>query len=157
MIFDTLDRHDYYPFGEAWAAAFAFLRTLSPESAEGRYPIDGENIFAIVMSYPTDWPEGKLFESHREYVDIQSVLVGSEGFECERTELLGVTTPYDSTKDAAFYRREHAGAIRVDVTPGTFVMLYPHDAHLAGLVTGSVSEPVKKVVVKVRRSLLRTN
>ena len=37
---------------------------------------------------------------------------------------------------------------RVTATAGTFVVFYPHDAHMPGLALGKPS-PVRKVVVKV--------
>ena len=40
--------------------------------------------------------------------------------------------------------------------PGTFVMFYPHDAHMPGLVFGDKPELIKKVVVKIKKELLAT-
>jgi YhcH/YjgK/YiaL family protein len=156
MIFDRLDHAQLYPFGPAWQRAVEFLKTLTPESEEGKYVIDGDDLFAIIMSYDTALPDDGKFESHREYVDIQSVITGAEGFECAFTDTLEVADAYDPEKEAAFYRRVTPGSSRVDVLPGTFVLLFPHDAHLAGLTVGGTSQRVKKVVVKVRRSLLHT-
>jgi len=156
MIIDRVENFGLYPFGPAWQRAFAFLKALTPDSPDMRYAIDGDDIFAIVMSYDTALPETGLFESHRNYVDIQTVITGAEGFECAFSDALTVETPYDASRDAAFYRRTSHGQTRVNVFAGTFVMLYPHDAHMAGLMVGTKPEPVKKVVVKVRRELLET-
>ncbi len=154
MIIDRVENFEQYPFGSAWQRVFAFLNTLTPDSPDMKYTIDGDDIFAIVMSYDTTAPETGVFESHRNYVDIQTVIVGAEGFECAFSDELTVVTPYDDAKDAAFYRRTSPGQTRVNVFPGTFVMFYPHDAHMAGLMVSSEPERVKKVVVKVRRELL---
>lgn len=156
MIIDKLENFEQYHFGSAWQRAFAFLNTLTPDSPDMKYPIDGDDIFAIVMSYNTTAPETGVFESHRNYVDIQSVIVGAEGFECAFSDELTPETPYDASKDAAFYKRTAPGQTRVNVLPGTFVMLYPHDAHLAGLMVETESKRVKKVVIKVKRELLET-
>ena len=154
MIIDKMENFKLYNFGPAWHRAFEFLDTLTPDSLDGRYDIDGEDIFAIVMSYHTSAPESAVFESHQKYVDIQTVITGSEGFECAFSDELNVITPYDSSKEAAFYERTFHGRTRVDVSPGTFVMLYPHDAHIAGLIVGTESKLIKKVVVKVKIELL---
>lgn len=156
MIIDRVENFGQYPFGAAWERAFAFLGTLTPDSPEMRYTIDGDDIFAIVMSYDTTAPETGLFESHCDYVDIQTVIVGAEGFECAFSGDLALTTPCDASIDAAFYQRTSPGQTRINVLPGTFVMLYPHDAHMAGLMVGTEAKRVKKVVVKVRRELLET-
>jgi YhcH/YjgK/YiaL family protein len=154
MIIDKVENFELYNFGPAWRRAFEFLGTLTPDTPDGRYTIDGEDIFAIVMSYHTSAPELAVFESHQKYVDIQTVITGGEGFECAFRDELNVITPYDAAKDAAFYERTSGGQTCVDVFPGTFVMLYPHDAHIAGLIVGEGSQLVKKVVVKVKVELL---
>lgn len=156
MIIDKVENFKLYNFGPAWHRAFEFLDTLTPDSPDGRYTIEGEDIFAIVMSYHTSAPESAVFESHQKYVDIQTVITDAEGFECAFSDELSVTTPYDTSKDAAFYERTSHGQTRVDAFPGTFVMLYPHDAHIAGLIVGTESKLVKKVVVKVKVELLET-
>ena len=154
MIIDKTENWELYPFGPAWEKAFAFLKTLTPQSEDKKYEIDGEDIFAIVMSYKTFAAEKGLFESHRVYVDIQTVITGAEGFECTFTDDLTVETPYSETAEAQFYKRSTPAQTRVDVTPGTFVMLYPHDAHMPGLSIGNEEKVVKKVVVKIKKELL---
>lgn len=154
MIIDKLQNAKLYPFGSVWERIFEFLNSLTPDTPEKKYIIDDEDIFAIVMSYDTAVPDGGLFESHREYVDIQSVIVGAERFECDFVDNLEVNNPYDASKEATFYKRKVAGQISVDVYPGTFLVLFPHDAHFPGLTIGDSSKRVKKVVVKVRKSLL---
>jgi YhcH/YjgK/YiaL family protein len=154
MIIDRLEHWEHYHFGAAWTKAFEFLGTLSADAEEKKYTIEGDDIFAIVMSYDTCSPETSLFESHQKYVDIQTTLIGTERFECAFTDTLLVQTPYDDATDVQWYKRTHPGQTRVDVSPDTFVMLYPHDAHMAALMTGENSEHIKKVVVKIKAELL---
>jgi biofilm protein TabA len=155
MIIDKLENSAMYNFGEPWRLAFEFLNSLTPDFEDKKYTIQGDDIFAIVMSYKTTEPEKAILESHREYVDIQTVIVGRECFECSFRDSLRVDVPYDSSKDVVFYKRLTPGHTRVNVLPGTFVMLYPHDAHMAGLMIDDKEEVVKKVVVKIRRELLK--
>ena len=154
MIIDRLEHWKHYHFGSAWTKAFEFLHTLTVDAEERKYAIEGDDIFAIVMSYDTVAPETSLFESHKKYVDIQTVLIGAEGFECSFTDTLSVHTAYDDATDVQWYKRTTPGQIRVDVCPQTFVMLYPHDAHMAALMTDKVPDHVKKVVVKIKAELL---
>jgi biofilm protein TabA len=154
MIIDSLKNSNFYRFGPAWEKAFDFLNSLTAESEDKKYIIDGDNIFAIVMSYTTASQEESMLESHQKYVDIQTTLRGAEAFECFYTDKLKIKAPYDASKDAAFYTYTPYYRTRVNVTPGTFVMLYPHDAHMAGLVINSKPEFIKKVVVKIKKELL---
>jgi len=154
MIIDRLSNHALYPLGDAWKKAFAFLDALTPDVAEGKYEIDNDNIFAIVMCYTTTIPENSLLESHRKYIDIQTVLDGAERFECAHIDDLTIITPYDSDKDIILYDHTTPRPYSADITPGTFIMLYPHDAHLAALMTNHKPQYIKKVVVKIKKELL---
>ncbi len=154
MIIDTQKNSQFYNFGSAWERAFEFLNSLSSESEDKKYTLQGDDIFAIVMSYTTTLPKDAMLESHQNYVDIQTTLRGAEAFECFSTDKLEVTIPYDASKDAAFYKYTPHCHTRVNVFPGTFVMLYPHDAHMSGLMIDEKPEFIKKVVVKIRKELL---
>jgi YhcH/YjgK/YiaL family protein len=154
MIIDTLKNSKFYNFGSAWEKAFEFLNSLSSESEDKKYTIQGDDIFAIVMSYTTTLPKEAMLESHQNYVDIQTTLRGAEAFGCFSTDMLEVNVPYDASKDAAFYKYTPHCHTRVNVFPGTFVMLYPHDAHMAGLMIDEQPEYIKKVVIKIRKELL---
>jgi len=154
MIIDKLENWKYYHFGPAWKLAFDFLTSLTPESEERMYSIQGNDIFAYVMSYQTKEPELATLEAHQKYVDIQGVLIGSEGFEWFTKKGLEVNVPYNESKDVEFFRRSWPGAARVDIFPDTFVMFYPQDAHMPALVVDGKSEFIKKVVVKIKAELL---
>ncbi|MBD3789611.1 MAG: YhcH/YjgK/YiaL family protein [Campylobacterales bacterium] len=156
MIIDTLQNKNLYHFGPAWNKAFTFLDSLTPQTAEGKYTIEGDDIFAIVMCYSTGTPETSMLESHRKYVDIQTVLDGAERFECANRDDLIIEEPYDATKDIELYQRSSPGRSSANITPGTFIMLYPHDAHMAALMTDNTPKQIKKVVVKIKADLLET-
>jgi YhcH/YjgK/YiaL family protein len=154
MIIDRLENWEHYHFGPAWKRAFEFLMTLTPGAEVKKYSLQGEEIFAQVASYETRTPETAVLETHRKYVDIQTVLSGSEKMECFSREGLAVDTPYDESKDAEFYKCSSPGPTRIDLSPGTFVMLYPQDAHMPGLMIEEKPELIKKVVVKIDLELL---
>lgn len=156
MIIDKIENFKLYNFGSAWQRIFDFLTKITPEIEDGKYIIDGDNIFAIVMSYQTSEPQTATFESHEKYIDIQTAIAGEEGFECAFSDNLSVIAPYDEHKDVTLYKRTSCDQVRVDIFPNTFIMLYPHDAHIAGLIVGDESKLVKKIVIKVKKELLDT-
>ena len=156
MIVDKLENWKHYPFGAAWKHCVDFLTSLTPDSDEKKYTLQGDEIFARVMSYKTRTPETAVLETHRNYVDIQTVLSGGERIEWFYKDGLTVDTPYDELKDAEFYTRVGTGPAHVDVFPGTFVMLFPQDAHMPALMLEEKPELIKKVVVKIKKELLTT-
>ncbi len=154
MIIDRLQNWHMYELGSAWRAAFEFLETLTEETADGRYELRGDEIFAIVMSYETRGADEAILEAHRRYVDIQTVLDGREGFAWFPVPSLTVDQPYDAEKDVEFYSRLEAAPARVDISPTLFVALFPEDAHMPTLMVGDQRKTIKKVVVKIRADLL---
>lgn len=154
MIVDRLHNYRCYPFGKAWQVAFDFLLSLPRDAEEKKYPLLGDDLFAIVMSYETCAPETAEIEAHRKYLDIQMVISGEEGIGWCQADALEIDVPYDASKDAELYKHPEQGLLRVDLFPGNFMALFPHDAHMPSLMTKQVPVFTKKVVVKVGMHLL---
>lgn len=155
MIVDRVENCIAYPLGKAWQAAFEFLTSLKPDVEENKHHIQGDDIFAMVSSYKTRPADVAQFETHRKYVDIQAVLSGGEEIGWLPGEGLLTRQPYDESKDIEFYHHPNAGYTRIKVSPGTFVALFPQDAHKPSLMIGNTPECVKKVVIKINVNLLR--
>lgn len=147
MIFDSIQNAGlYFKLGDKFEKALQFIvETDFTEVETGRIDIDGDNIFAIVQEYKTKEPEDGKWEAHRNYIDIQYVVSGSEDFGFVNFEYLDIIQPYDEEKDIIFY--EGDGDF-LQLHEDEFVILFPHEAHMPGLAIED-SEKVKKVVVKV--------
>ena len=161
MILDTIENtHLYLGLNARFAKAFEILRdnTLS-QKEDGKYPVDGENIYYTIQRYTTKpLNEGKL-EAHRKYIDIQFLLEGVEllGY----APLKGLTTAeiYNPQKDIAFFNTPKE-ITKVILEPGLFCILFPDDAHLPGRYEVSPAggpcrqlngpSEVLKVVIKIR-------
>ena len=154
MIADRLGQWEHYFSGEVWECAFRFLESLHPDSEETKTTLQGDDMFACVMSYETRSIQEAKLEAHRKYIDIQMTLVGAERIDWFPLENLEVKTPYDDT-DFEFYHRPGDAPIHIDNHPGNFAVLFPDDAHMPQLVVGDAPKIVKKVVVKVRLDLVR--
>lgn len=154
VIVDRIENSIAYPLGKAWQAAFEFLSTLKPDVEDKKYHIQGTDIFAMVSSYKTRPADAIQFEAHRKYVDIQAVMSGSEEIGWLPAGELLTKQPYDASKDIEFYHHPNASYTRINVSPGTFVVLFPRDVHKPSLMIGNTSESVKKVVIKINVNLL---
>jgi len=154
MIIDKISNWQSYPFSIAWQLAFDFLKLITPDCLEKKYEILGDQIFASVTSYNTRAPEAALIEAHREFVDVQAVIRGSEIIECSSSDGLLIDTVYDESKDVEFFRRLCPGFTRVELSPGWFIVLFPGEAHMPSLMRNETSEMVKKVVVKIKADFL---
>ena len=150
MIVDTLDNTDLYPkLAEPdFAAAIAFLRSADAAAGEsGSYPIDGERVYAIIQEYDTRSSEDVRWEAHRRYVDLQYVVSGTEAIYWSPVSTLTMGGVYDDANDATMF--DDGGGSPIRMLPGSFVVLFPGDAHRPCCSVGE-PEPVRKVVVKIR-------
>jgi biofilm protein TabA len=150
MIVDRIENaYLYLPLHKGFKRAFAALSdpTLA-QKPDGRYSVDGEDVYYIVQHYTTKPIDQGRFESHRKYIDIQALLAGQEMLGYAPTAGLEVVEPYSEEKDIMFYR---VGTIiaQTRLEPGLFCLLYPHDAHLPSCQIACPAE-VHKVVFKIR-------
>ena len=80
MIFDKIENLDRYrEFAEYGKLIRDFIKQDKSEHlAEGRYKLDGENLFALVQTYETKDKDDAQMESHRKYADLQFMEEGEE-------------------------------------------------------------------------------
>jgi biofilm protein TabA len=148
MIHDILGNASaYHSLGPRFRLGFEFLGRLDPETADGRIPIDGENVFALVQSYETKAAERNPFEAHRRHADLQFVLTGEEAIYYSPLSWLSETTPYSEAKDIAFF--SGADECPLIMRSGIFAIFEPQDGHKP-CCAWRTPGPVKKVVVKIK-------
>jgi len=147
MVVDLISRSDKYKvLHPLFGAAFEFLKRPDLVEIEpGRYPLQGEALFAIVQDYETKPVEKGVLEAHRRYIDIQYIVSGLESVGYAPFENQPETVAFSKEKDIGFY--EGAFAL-CPLQPGSLMILWPEDAHAPGLFNG-VLEKVRKVVVKI--------
>lgn len=154
MIFDQAKNLDYYKSlgkGDRYAKAAAWLQNTDLASIEnGKYEIDGKDVYANVMSYTTlPWEDAK-YEAHENYTDIQYMISGTEILTYAPIDALNVKVPYNPDKDVVLYDNANPG-LKVVVNGGEFMIFAPQDGHKPKACNGTPSE-VKKVVVKIREN-----
>ena len=88
-----------------FAEAFAFLAEKNfEELPDGRYEINRENLFAVVMSYTTRPVTEVEWEARQKYLDIQYLARGKEIIGWAPLNQLTLSKPYSEEKDIAFLR-----------------------------------------------------
>jgi YhcH/YjgK/YiaL family protein len=125
----------------ALSTDFAALET-------GKYPVDGEEVFAIVNEYTTKPSSECDPESHREYADIQIMISGIERFGYAPLTDQHETTPYSEDKDVALYTIPPEDLNYFTLHPGEFIIFLPSDIHQPEVYSHQPGL-VRKVVIKV--------
>ena len=140
MIIDTLDRLSLYesvlPQAEVVAA---LLSAGSP---------DGAPFEVRIKEYSTKPDAQRRFEVHAHTIDLMVGLSGEEYIHiCPQEKL----EPAEFLPNGADGRKLNGApqGSAVLLRAGTFVAIYPGEAHMVGGQTGEGSAPVKKWVVKL--------
>ena len=150
MIADTIENAlMYYNLGENFQKDFEFLKNTDLKNlANGKYEIDGDNIFVSVQDYHTKPESEGKFEAHKKYADIQFIIKGEEKIGCTNIQNCAPTTFYDDKNYIVFL--EGKGDF-ITAQENTFLIFMPQDAHMPCIAIND-SVYVKKAVVKVKIS-----
>ena len=147
MIFDLLNNSSRYEnlsplINRGFSAACEYAGR-----PPGRYEVNGNDIFVLVQENETRSPADSIWETHREYIDIHCVLSGVEtlGYVCDPS-VLKITSPYDITIDAEL---SSGDGDFITAVPGTFVLFFPNEPHMPGVMTDNPAK-LRKMVIKIK-------
>jgi len=148
MILDDLkNAKTYFSLHKSFQLAFEYLQQTNFSQVEnGKYPLDGENVFAVVNRYETHHVQEPKWEAHRKYIDIQYIASGFEQIGVEDISEVPPLTEYDEEKDVRFFIGDGK---HFPLAEKTFAIIFPHEVHLPG-IAGTQKSEVLKVVVKVK-------
>lgn len=127
--------------------ALEILATLDKTKEPGHYEVS-QDISYNIEEYETKEEKFCQFESHEKYVDIQCILDGEEIIYDAPAEELEISENLLEERDVIFYKKSGIGKAHL-LREGNYIILYPGDAHKAG-VCNKEKKTVKKAVFKVR-------
>lgn len=146
MIVDTLENLGKYEgMNPLFPKVVEFLKTHDLSTLEvGKIELKGNDLFIKVAQAKPKTKEQAKIEAHKNFLDIQIPVSG--------TEVMGYTplkdckdaTPYNAEKDVLFF-----GGLAesyLTIKPGMFAIFFPQDGHAPGVTP----DGLKKVIVKVR-------
>ena len=121
--------------------------------ADKHYPIDGDDFYVNIFHYPTAAAEARIWEAHRDYIDVHLVLGGREWVQ---QAFLADCTAGEYHADSDYQAIDSARArSRILLEPGYLAVFYPEDAHQTGLIVNHPGESLHKAVFKIRLGALR--
>ena len=149
MIFDKIENLDRYrEFAEYRKLIRDFIKQDKSEHlAEGRYELDGENLFALVQTYETKDKDDARMEAHRKYADLQFMEEGEERIYVDFADELEVEEDRTPDQDILFYKKAEDHGFNL-LTEGTFGYYAPQDAHMP-CIKNKEKQNVRKIVFKI--------
>lgn len=137
-----------YKKNPQWKQLFQWLaKTDLLALPAGQHPIPGTTMKANVEDGENDVLEKRGTESHRQYVDFQYVVKGSERFGLLDHVTSKPKAPY--RPDIINYNYDVSKTKFVDSTPDRFLIFFPGDWHIAKIKTDKEDQKIRVVVVKV--------
>ena len=148
MIIDKLYNLNRYNFkNPGILKAFEFIENSDFEKlSDGRYDIDGDDVYALFNTYETKDRKESFPEAHRKYMDVQYVAKGNELLGYLPYDNQKIQKEYDEEKDFILFDAEPSF---VNFTENMFAVIYPGDLHMPGIKSDEFSIVIK-VVVKVK-------
>lgn len=151
MILDTIENAGQYEgLNSRVASALRAMQAYTPENYPGgKVELDGDNLYLLLNAYDTHCADGALCEAHRQYLDIMYMVEGEETVYVKPTaRLCDVRQPYSAEIDALLGGTDK-DATPVRLTAGSFLILFPQDAHTPACNTDT-THSVKKIIGKVK-------
>ena len=150
MIYDKLENFDRYSFlfPEVWQEVKAFF-SAGVIPGPGRYDLlpDGR-VYVNVQTYAPHLYDEEKVEYHRDYIDIQLLLLGEENIIYTPLDGLEEVIPYSAEKDYGMDRMAEGKGICLKMNVGNFAVFFPGEGHEP--CVGDPETEVIKAVVKIR-------
>lgn len=146
MIKDDLrNARTYYNISENLQKGFEWIKNNDLKNMpDGRYEIS-DKIYANLQSYLTK--DDAPYEAHRDYIDIQYMVIGEEQSGVTEYSNCSVQEKYNKEKDIEFLINNNEEEF-YKIKEGEFFVFFPTDAHKPAIKVGE-NKNVKKVIVKV--------
>lgn len=139
----------YYNLSKNLKTALEFLENNNLKNFQnGKYEIQGEDIYVNIQDYQTKPQNQGKWEAHRKYIDIQFLIEGSEKIGVGEIQNYSTVETYDEDKDVEFLSTNIKTEFET-LNKNDFIILYPQDVHMPQICC-DVPSYVKKAVVKVK-------
>ena len=110
----------------------------------GKHEVEA-SFFYIIQEY--DSKNDAVWESHKNYIDIQWVLEGEEIMEVSGKKHMKPLGEYDESAD--FYGSEGDALATLLMKKDDLAIFFPEDIHKPGLKTSKGNMPIRKCLFKV--------
>lgn len=136
-----------YSVNKNFKTAFDYLKkTDLTKVVDGKYSIDGDNVFVIISDSKKRQQKDAFLEAHKNYIDLQYIIKGKETIGLKSTaECKSVKDAYSQKSDIMFFNDSYNKF--VNLSDGEFIILCPKDAHAPCIGDGIVRKAVFKIKV----------
>lgn len=145
--------YEHFLTNPVWKNAFDWIRKNGHTLPDGEHTIEGRDIYANIQSIQTTPIQDALFEVHEKYIDIHYCLSGGELIGYAPVGKL-IEKELNTEKDYQLFLPTKAFRTYI-MRPDDFAIFFPGEYHMPKLQNG-INQDVKKVVIKIKASMLRS-
>jgi YhcH/YjgK/YiaL family protein len=138
--------------GPVWQQAFSWITEHVHDLPDGEHAINGRDMYANIHTAVTTPSSQAVFEVHKEHIDLHFCLAGGELIAYSPQGSLREHTPYNGEKDYQLFMPTDTFST-VKMQSDSFAIFFPDELHMPK-VTDGTHENIRKVVVKIKASLL---
>lgn len=147
MIVDRLENYkSYRGVHEHFSKVFAIFEKIATGTITDKTVLEEGNVWVNAPAVVVETDEEKLYEAHRDFIDIHYIVSGSEQFGIINIENLSVVKEYNQADDYSLL----SGDVEcVRLKKGDFCVVFPQDAHIPAYQKVG-NEELVRVVAKIR-------
>lgn len=151
MVLDQIKNlKDYEGIGFNADLILAFIEEAEEKNLPcGKYDLDGEDLFALIQEYETENPKDRLYEAHKQYIDIQYMAKGCEVIYGAGVDTLTLVEDLTDQRDLLLYDLAEVRA-KMLVREKCFALFLPQDGHMPCCFYKKEPLMVRKIVFKIR-------
>ena len=147
MITDSLSNCAMYEtVHKDFKKVFEALRKIATGNETEKVVLDEDNVWINAPASAVIPEESRMFEAHRDFIDIHYILSGSETFGYANVDALTITKEYDKEADYELLDGEKSLLI---LNAGDFCITFPQDAHIPYFQKHG-EEDLVRAVAKIR-------
>lgn len=114
-----------------------------------QHEIDGKDFFVNIFTYSTAAANERIWEAHRQYIDVHLVLDGVEVV--NQASIATVKQgEYDETRDYLPVAQDTLPQTTFTLRPDLLAVFYPQDAHQTGVAPDWNRQKIRKAVFKIK-------
>ncbi len=147
MIVDSLENMALYESVHAdFKAVFDVIRQMAAGNITEKVVLRDGDVWVNAPKKTDAVSTGRLFEAHKNFIDLHFILQGAETFGYANINRLHTVIDYDPSADLAFWDGERDF---ITLQTGDVCITFPQDAHIPSYENASESELIR-IVAKVR-------
>ena len=147
MIVDSLNNCALYEsVHKDFKAVFEVLKKIAVGEIDEKVVLDEGNVWVNAPSVANIIDAPRVFEAHRDFIDIHYIVSGAETFGYANVDRLETIKEYDAVDD---YEVLDGKQEFLTLKAGDFCIVFPQDAHIP-VCTKVGEEELVRLVAKVR-------